>query len=125
MKRGNRYILTVWHFAILILGFFNDSYVYSLNDDDCIFHDLTPAVSAVLCAVERRVWVLASNSSAITDVGCLLGNSRCDSVRHTPTESEIPPSELPPAAKNKQYQVFICIFICMYMYIYLHVSMCI
>jgi hypothetical protein len=123
MKRENRYILTVWHFAILILGFFNDSYVYSLNDDDCIFHDLTPAVSAVLCAVERRVWVLASNSSAITDVGCLLGASRCDSVRHIPTENEIPPSELPPAAKNKQYQVFIYIII--YICINIHASVCI
>jgi hypothetical protein len=86
-----RFILTLWLSATaVVLGAFDKSYVKSLNDDDdCLFHDLTPAVSAVLCAVERRAWSLPSDSSTVTNAGCLLGANRCDSVRHVPTANEV------------------------------------
>ena len=95
----------MWPFKILIFFVSLNPYVYSLySEDDCVFYDLTPSVASVVCAVERRLWTLPPNSSAITNAGCLLGANRCSGIRHVPTESEVPPSPLPPESKNKQYQ---------------------
>jgi len=73
-------------------------------EDTCAFEDLSPAIAAILCAVERKAWVLSPTSSAVKNAGCLLGGDRCKAVRHVPTEAEVQPSPPPPAAKNKQYQ---------------------
>ena len=98
-------MLIMWHLTIFVFIVSLNPYVTSLySDDDCVFHDLTPSVASVVCAVERKVWILPLNSSAIMNAGCLLGANRCSAKRHVPTQNEVPPSSLPPEAKNKQYQ---------------------
>ena len=76
----------------------------AVQEDDCAFEDITPAIAAILCAVERKAWIISKSSSAVKNAGCLLGGDRCKAKRHVPTESEVEPSPPPPAAKNKQYQ---------------------
>ena len=71
----------------------------------CDFHDLSPAISVILCAVEQGRWYIPRNSTTLRLAGCLLGGkNRCSTVRAVPTEAEIPASAAPPSAKNKQYQ---------------------
>lgn len=73
-------------------------------EDTCAFEDISPAIAAILCAVERKAWTISSTSAAVKNAGCLLGGDRCKAKRHVPTEAEVEPSPPPPAAKNKQYQ---------------------
>lgn len=71
----------------------------------CDFHSsLSPAIHSILCAVEKEIWSIPSNTSALTNVGCLLGNKRCDNVMKVPTQEEVPASPPPPNAKNAKYQ---------------------
>jgi hypothetical protein len=65
---------------------------------------LSPSVTSEICAVEKGVWFISNDTSAVRNVGCLLGANRCRAVRHVPTETEVSLSPAPPAAKNKQYQ---------------------
>jgi len=67
--------------------------------------DVSPAMNRLLCAVEQGRWFIPQNATALRNAGCLLGGKgRCDSPRKVPLESEIPKSQAPPAAKNRQYQ---------------------
>ena len=104
-SRSKQSIRSLWPSAALILLVILNPYVSSrITEDDCKFYDLTPAVASVVCSIERGIWTLPSNSSAILNAGCLLGADRCSGKRHVPIQSEVPASPPPPAAKNKQYQ---------------------
>lgn len=76
------------------------------SNSDC---DYNPAISepvkSLLCAVESGVLKIDSESNAMVSAGCLIGmKGRCEAPMRIPTETEIPPSPAPPAAKIKQYQ---------------------
>ena len=100
IMRYQRYgcLLNLWCIALLI---FLPS---TSSEDDCVFRDVGYSVSSIACAVERGAWYLPSDSSAIKNVGCLLGANRCSKKRPVPTKDDIPPSPPPPSAMNKQYQ---------------------
>jgi hypothetical protein len=82
--------------------------LFTKANADVVICDFNPALSApiqsILCAVEQGIWRIPSNSSALINVGCLLGNKRCDEVMHVPTQQEIPVSPPPPSARNAKYQ---------------------
>ena len=46
----------------------------AVQEDDCAFEDITPAIAAILCAVERKAWIISKSSSAVKNAGCLLSN---------------------------------------------------
>jgi hypothetical protein len=70
----------------------------------CKYHDISEAMAVILCNVESGRWRVPLNASAVVNAGCLLGGNRCKGVMHVPTAEQVPPSEHPPSAKNKQYQ---------------------
>lgn len=91
--------------VILAVGWIRLSTAEDSGSYTCDFHpSLSPAIHSILCAVEKGIWSIPSNTSALTNVGCLLGNKRCDSVMKIPTEGEVPASPPPPNARNAKYQ---------------------
>lgn len=78
--------------------------VSGTEDPLCDFHDLSPPVHTVLCAVEKGVWRISPDAPALQNTGCLIGKNRCKEVMAIPKEEEVPPSPAPPDAKNPTYQ---------------------
>lgn len=73
-------------------------------NDLCTYQSLSEPIAAVLCAVETNTWFMLHNSSAFTDLGCLIGAGRCQRIMDIPTEDKVPVSPPPPDALNKEYQ---------------------
>lgn len=69
------------------------------------YHDISPVVASVLCAVESGDWYISKSNPAMLNAGCLIGQeARCQAPMEVPTQAQIPKSPPPPEAKNKQYQ---------------------
>lgn len=90
-------------FILILSLLFIFSYVQS-NQNSCEFHDLSPPIHAILCAVENGLWKVTLQADKYKKKDCLLGKNRCDAPMSIPTISEVPPSPPPPNARNPQYQ---------------------
>jgi len=75
--------------------------------NDCQYEGLSLPVAYIVCSVQSGSWFIDLQSSAIKNVGCLLGSkktARCDRSMQIPTPDQVPPSPAPPDAKIKEYQ---------------------
>ena len=62
---------------VFLLTWRNCHTIRSSSNDNCVLsEDLSPAMTAILCAVERRIWTIPMTSPAVSNSGCLLGSSR-------------------------------------------------
>ena len=92
-------------FFMLALLLLTSSIKAVLND--CQFEGLSLPVAYIVCSVQSGNWFIDLQSSAIKNVGCLLGSkktTRCDRPMQIPTPDQVPPSPAPPDAKIKEYQ---------------------
>eukprot|EP01036_Dinobryon_divergens_P031121 gene31121-40470_t len=90
---------------VFLLVLQNHHTIGTSSHDGCtLSKDLSPAMTAILCAVERSIWAVSISSPAVSNSGCLLGSNRCNSVLAIPTMEQVPPSPPAKAAKNKMYQ---------------------
>jgi hypothetical protein len=88
-------------FILSLIVHFN---VTHSDTSSCEFHNLSPPIHAILCAVENEVWKIPTDSVKFKNMHCLIGKDRCKTPLAVPTEEDVPPSPPPPSARNPQYQ---------------------
>ncbi len=84
-----------------------DSSSYRADGVCSYSNDATIAMRHLACNVESGSWYVPSTARALKESPCLIDqiDARCKAgVRHIPTEDEVPASDPPPDAKNKDYQ---------------------
>lgn len=97
--------MTINIFVLLTLLLLAATIRAGLND--CQYEGLSFPVAYIVCSVQNGNWFIDMKSSAIKNVGCLLGakkTMRCDTPMKIPTSDQVPPSPSPPDAKIKEYQ---------------------
>lgn len=89
-------------FTLVIFSKFSSA---SVSDLDCNFHDLSPPINSILCAIEQKKWYISKSASPMRNIGCLIGGERrCKEIMKIPIEIETPKSPAPPRSKSKKYQ---------------------
>jgi hypothetical protein len=78
--------------------------ISSTTDYHCRFYDISQPIASILCAVEKEIWTIPTDTIKFKNMDCLIGKGRCNEVMKVPKESEVPTSPPPPNAKNPQYQ---------------------
>lgn len=62
---------------VFLLVLQNHHTIGTSSHDGCtLSKDLSPAMTAILCAVERSIWAISISSPAVSNSGCLLGSNR-------------------------------------------------
>lgn len=94
--KGILFILLAVGQSFVLLNAINDT-------EHCQLSTLTNVVEMAVCNVEYGV-LQFKNREVLQKAACYIGKGRCSKVFPPPLPHTVPPSEPPPAARNKRYQ---------------------